>query len=323
MTQLTDLITDYLNHAIHERGLAVSTVKGSQAWLRNFTCWLEDSGYPSPTMEVFTVPVLRRYQYTLSGKGYRPRTLHSVFYSLRSFGDFLVTSGVLTVNPVKSLTLPKNDAARRLTVSEEEIEALLEACERQRTPQGVAFSRAMLMVFIFCGLRRQECFDLRVSDVMLSDKSLLVRSGKGAKSRKVFLSPPVHVALAEWLAVRPTAHHDWLWYYDPARRIGEVGFKRLLDELKAVAGYKDADNIKPHSLRHACATRLLRHGANIKDIQVWLGHSQLSTTAQYLHSSEEQLRSIADLSQLPQKKEEQKEEKKPEREYKRVRRPMR
>ena len=219
--------------------------------------------------------------------------------------------------------MPKNDAAIRLTVSEEEVQALLDACEKQRTPQDVAFSRAMLMVFIFCGLRRQECFDLRLSDVMLSDKSLLVRSGKGAKSRKVFLSPPVHTALSEWLAVRPTAHHDWLWYYDPARRIGYVGFKRLLDELKAVAGYKDAPNIKPHSLRHACATRLLRHGANIKDIQVWLGHSQLSTTAQYLHSSEEQLRQIADLSQLPVKEEPKVEKNTSPTEYRRKRRPLR
>ena len=70
----------------------------------------------------------------------------------------------------------------------------------------------------------------------------------------------------------------------------------MVEEIKAIAGFSGRDNIKPHSLRHAAATRLLRAGADLKSIQNYLGHSQITTTAIYLHTSEEQLKSIAEMT---------------------------
>jgi site-specific recombinase XerD len=296
---LTDAIQDYLRHIAQERGLARKTVKGYQAWLHNLHGWMQANGCPEPYLTDFNLPTLKRYYYHMAGKGYRPRTLWSVLHPLRGLGAFLVANGALAENPAMQVVLPKKDAAVRLVTTDAEIALLLDACERQRTPKQIALSRAILAVFVYCGLRRQECLDLKVGDVTLAEKSLPVRSGKGGKSRRVFLCTPALDALAEWLAVRQKdTNHDWLWAYDRSRRLHDNGLRALMETLKANAGLRDHANICPHSLRHACATRLLRNGANLKDIQTWLGHSQLTTTAQYLHSNEEQLRNVAELTAL-------------------------
>lgn len=297
---LSDCIEDYLRHIQHERGLSKKTVKGYQAYLHHFHAWLQANGYPEPRLTDFTLPVLKRYYYHQAGKGLRPRTLWTVVHPLRGMGEYLLSQGAIPENPAKQLVLPKKDAAIRLTVTDEEIGLLLQACERQRTPRQTALARAILAVFVYCGLRRQECLDLKTGDVNLHEHSLLVRCGKGSKSRRVFLCEPARHALAEWLAIRQKdTYHDWLWAYDRSRRLHDNGLRALIETLKANAGLRDHANICPHSLRHACATRLLRHGANLRDIQTWLGHSQLTTTAQYLHSSEEQLRNLAHLTELP------------------------
>lgn len=295
---LYDASRDYLNFLRHEQGASKTTHTTYQNRLNNFLRWLEANGYPNAALDAFTLPTLRRYQYHLSGKGDRPRTLRGCFNALRGFGKFLVNVGALPENPAANVILPKLDAARRLIVTDADVAALLEACERQRTQHQIALSRAVLSVLCYGGLRRAEVYNLRVEDVNLPEKSLLIRSGKGSKSRKIFICTEAITALSEWLAVRPKCQHDWLFAYDRHRRIHDEGIATLLETVKATAGLRNNEAIKPHSLRHWCATNLLRNGANLRDVQAFLGHSDLTTTARYLHSSEEQLRDISELTAL-------------------------
>jgi site-specific recombinase XerD len=175
----------------------------------------------------------------------------------------------------------------------------LDACERQSKPRQVALSRALLSVLIYAGLRREELLCLYVSDVNFSEKSILVRSGKGSKSRKVFPCEECLTAVREWLAFRPNnCTHEYLWARDRSRRMYEYGLVATLEQVKAIAGLADHDNIKPHSLRHNFATRLLRNGADVRSIQSALGHSNLATTSIYLHVDEERLKEVAHLSSL-------------------------
>ena len=300
--KLTDAIADYLGHIRHERGLSKITCLHYQCWLRHFTDWLTDNGYPDADLSAFTLPVLRRYQYHKSTNGARPRTVHSAFHSLRGLGEFLVANGALEENPARQVTLPKKDAAQRLTVTDADVSALFQACERVRTARQTALSRAVLSVLAYGGLRRSEICDLRLGDVNLADKSLLVRSGKGGKSRKVFVCSDAVNALREWLAVREKdCQGDWLFMYDRARRLHHQSIATLIESLKAAAGLRDNQAVKPHGLRHWCATNLLRNGANLRDVQQFLGHSDLMTTCRYLHSSEEQLRNISELTALQPK----------------------
>ena len=184
---LSELTTDYLRYVLHERGLSHNTHKGYQSQLRHFLRWLEGNGYPQPTADCLTLPVLRRFLYYLAGKNLRPRSILSYFDPIDGLCAFLVENGLLTENRTKALTLPKKDAAQRLTVSNEEVTGLLQAVERERSPRKMALNRAVLNVLIFGALRRAELCDLHVDDIDLKEKSLLVRSGKGSKSRTIYL----------------------------------------------------------------------------------------------------------------------------------------
>src|SRR5579859_6315042 len=119
--RLADCITDYLNHIRYERGLSKLTCLHYQCWLRHFTEWLNENGYPDADLAAFSLPVLRRYQYHKSKEGARPRTVHSAFHSLRRLGQFLVANGALQANPALQVTMPKKDAAQRLTVTDSEV----------------------------------------------------------------------------------------------------------------------------------------------------------------------------------------------------------
>lgn len=296
---LAEAVNDYLLSIRHERGLSKNTVLHYQSNLRALLRWLGENGFPEPTVEALNTPTLRRYLYAMSARGLRPRSIHTAFHGIKGLCAFLVEHGGLPAHPCATLTLPKKDAAECRTVSDEEITRLLEACERQSSPRQVALYRAVLSALVYGGLRRAECCDLQVEDIDLKDGSILVRQGKGRKSRRVFICREGVDALREWLAVREKdTKHEWLFSLDRNRRMHFDGIASMLTTLKATAGLRDHSNIVPHALRHACATRLLRNGADLKSLQVFLGHSSLTVTAVYCHSSEEQLRSIAHLGAL-------------------------
>jgi integrase/recombinase XerC len=157
----------------------------------------------------------------------------------------------------------------------------------------------VLAVFVFAGLRRQEALDLRLDDYDAQDGTLRVRHGKGDKERAVFLCETARHALDEWLVYRPKdSRLDWLFMMDRNRRVGQDAVRAIVEELAAGAGYREAPDIRPHSLRHFYASHLLHAGADLESIRQLLGHSDLRTTAIYLHSDQKRLRDVADLSDL-------------------------
>ena len=301
---LQDTLDDYLRYLQHEQGATKTTCKSYHAYLQAFHRWLMENGYPQPALTDFNAATVRRYFYAVSGKGLRPRTMYTTIIPLRSFGAFLLAQGVFTENPALVVKLPKKDAAIRKETSEEEITRLLEACDRQRNPNRAVFQKAVCSVFIYTGVRRAELCDLRTGHVDLSGRWLLVQQGKGQKSRKVPLCDEVKDALAAWLAIRPNAPTDYLFLVDKTRRLYFNGVASLIEDVKARAGLADKAYITPHSLRHACASRLMRNGASLFDVMTWLGHTQISTTQRYLHTSEAQIQTAAPLASLnPQKQE--------------------
>ncbi|MGI4790206.1 MAG: tyrosine-type recombinase/integrase [Janthinobacterium lividum] len=295
---LSTLTTDYLNALRHERGCAQTTCFTYASWLRHFRKWLGENGHDAEDMAAFSAPVLRAYFYALSSRELRPRSIRSAFNPLRGFGEFLVSHHLLPDNPAKAITMPKKDAARRLTISPAEVAALLDGVERLHPPRRTVLARAIIYTFVFTGVRFQEALDLKIGDVSVSGGTVLVASGKGSKSRQLYPPQLCMDALRQWLAVRGECRHDWLWAENRGRRVGEMGVRDLLEEVKAIAGLRDHDNIKPHSLRHAFATRMMANGASLKTIQSSLGHSQLQTTAIYIHAEEHETRKMAEFAAM-------------------------
>jgi len=292
-----DVTENFLRYIQYEKGLSKTTQHSYGCYLRRFQKWLEANGYQNAALSAFNSHVLRRYLHSVSA-GLRPRSVRSAFHPLRALSVYLVDMGSLSENPCNTIALPKKDAAHRLLVSDDEVRQLLIACERQPSERQIAVSRAVISVLVYAGLRRQELLDLRVTDIRGEDGGIVVQDGKGGKSRTVYPCRECISAVHDWIAIRGASRHDWLWARDGSRRIGDEGLTSLLEAVKATAGLAGHDNIKPHSLRHNCATRLMRNGADLRSIQIFLGHSQLETTAVYLHTDTERLRFISQLGSL-------------------------
>lgn len=295
---LKDAIQDYLLYLQHEQNASPETLKCYRNSLRRFSDWLRDNGHPAASLADITTPLARRYLYFLNEQGLRPRSRLRLWTPIRSLFRMLIELQVVEESPLEKIALPKKDPAQRLLVSDEELARVLEAAGRQRMAWRAARDQAVLAVLIYTGIRRTETLDLRVQDVDLGRSTLYVAHGKGDKARTVPLCREVKEYLSRWLELRPPAQCDWHFAYGLTRRLSQNGLAELLEQAKLVAGLGDASNIKPHSIRHRAATRLLQNGADLRSVQAWLGHSHLSTTAVYLHTDEKRLQSIAHLAAL-------------------------
>lgn len=295
---LREAIEDYLLYLQHEQSASKETIRTYRPSLRRFLEWVQANGHPVPTIQDITTPLARRYLYSLSEQGLRPRSRLRYWLPLRSMFRMLVEHGALGENPLAAIALPKKDPAQRLLVTDQELGQVLAAAGRQRCAWRAARDQALLAVLIFTGVRRGELINLRIGDVRLAEKTLLVTNGKGGKARVIPLCGDAVLLLTRWLDVRPEVKHDYLFVTDKVRRLAENGLHALLENAKTVAGLADADNIKPHSIRHAAATRLMQNGADLRSVMAWLGHSNLQTTAIYLHTDEARLQSIAHMASL-------------------------
>ncbi len=296
---LSEAIEQYLFCIRYERGFSDRTFLTYQSWSRHYARWLTGHGYPNPTIDQLSPAILRRFLvYLTDVRGQRPKSIHSSFHAIRGLCAYLTETGLLAVDPAKAIRLPKLDSPYRKMVTDEEVEAILEACERLPTSHEVALARGVFSVLAYTGLRRAELCDLKVDDFSAEDGSITVRRGKGGKSRKVYPNQACLDAVREWLITRGACDHDWLWAHNKRWRLAFNGLHGLLTRVKAAAGLRDAKHIQPHSFRHGCATRLMLNGANLMSIKDHLGHTCIETTAKYLHSDELSLRELADLGAL-------------------------
>lgn len=295
---LKEAIEDYLLYLQHERGASVNTLRSYRPSLRRFLRWLEDQGHVRPRLADVTPALARRYLYHLGELGLRPRSRLRLWVPLRSFFRMLVEHGAVAASPVEDIAVPKKDPAQRLLVTDEELEQVLAAAGRQPQRWRALRDQALLAVLIYTGLRRGEVIDLKVEDVRLPQNQLHVACGKGGKSRNVPLCPEVREYLTRWLQERPMVDHPYLFTTDRRRRLAENGLMAALERAKTIAGLGGSRNIKPHSIRHAAATRLMQNGADLRAIQAWLGHSHLQTTAIYLHTDDKRLQAIAGCASL-------------------------
>lgn len=243
-------------------------------------------------------PSLIRKHLTCRTQNCRPRTVTVSLFALRNWCRWLVAEGWLLTDPTAGIKPPKLDEARRDIPEEEKVLQFWQGASRLRTPARCAFARAVLCVFVYCGLRRAEALDLTVGDVDLARKRLYVRHGKGDKPRSVALPPSAAEALRHYLTIRPKAPHDGLFCVNTRFRLAERGLAALLKEVRAAAGLQGDDTLLPHGLRHAFARRLAKKTNNLAYIQNQLGHADLSTTVGYIKILETDIDQMADLAEL-------------------------
>ena len=279
----------YLDGLLVERGLSQHTVDAYRRDLRRLAGNLEDAGGDLLTAEVNQ---LGQHLRRLRREGLSPRSVSRALVSMRRFYAFLVNEGDREDNPAVNLYPPRLPRRLPKVLSEAEVEALLRAPDTSRSP-GIR-DRTMIELLYATGLRVSEMVGLERSQLQL-DAGYLVAFGKGAKERVVPVGESAETWLNRYLEdVRPVmakGRHDVVFVSYRGSGLTRQGFWKLLRNYGRGAGIPD---LSPHVLRHSFATHLLEHGADLRAVQVMLGHANITTTQIYTHIHEHRLRTLYD-----------------------------
>lgn len=226
-----------------------------------------------------------------SRSGLSARSLARLISSLKSFYKFLILDGILKKNPAVNLSSPKTWLALPQFLTLKEVELLL-AQPDEKAVLGLR-DKAMLELLYATGLRVSELVSLKPKDLNMEDGFLLCR-GKGNKERIVPMGESAVKALRKYLAkARPELMkqpNESLFLTRRGNVFTRQGFWKLLKSYAQKAGL--GMKISPHTLRHSFATHLLERGADLRSVQLMLGHSQITTTQIYTHVSRERLRHV-------------------------------
>ena len=237
---------------------------------------------------------LRAYLKSLDYVGMTPRTVARRLSVIRQFFRFLLAERMRDDDPASTLDSPKLGRPLPKVLSRAEVDRLIEAT---RGKEGDGGRMATLLEILYgTGLRVSELVTLPLSAVERDPTVLIVR-GKGEKDRMVPLSDPARASIASWLHVRAGMLDDDSpsRYLFPSRgRTGHLTrqrFAQLLKEAALAAGI-DPARVSPHVLRHAFASHLLEGGADLRSVQLMLGHADIATTQIYTHVLDEKLRAL-------------------------------
>ncbi len=224
--------------------------------------------------------------------GLSARSIHRIRAAIRSFFDFLVKRGVVPVNPAHSVRAPKLSRALPRTLDADQVSGLLAP-----PPDDDLETRdvAMLELFYSSGLRLSELVRLNLADVDLGTGWVLVREGKGRKTRYVPLGRQAVDALKTWLSVRQGYAGDTepaLFLSQRGCRIAARTVQARLLRWQCRKGFEQ--HVHPHMLRHSFASHLLESGGDLRAVQEMLGHANLATTQIYTHLEFQHLAAVYD-----------------------------
>ena len=232
---------------------------------------------------------LRAYLAALSQAGRSARTAARRLSALRRFYRFLLREGVRADDPTAALDSPKLPRALPKYLSEAEVDALL-AAAAARPPEQAVVMVAALEILYATGLRVSELLGLRVAALPRDGVALILR-GKGGRERLVGLSDAARDAAA---ALRGGRTKGWLFPgRDPGKPMTRQGFAQALKLVALTAGLEPA-RVSPHVLRHSFASHMLARGADLRSLQLLLGHADIATTQIYTHVLAERLQRLVE-----------------------------
>jgi integrase/recombinase XerD len=277
----------FLDHILVERGLSRNTVDAYGRDVGAFLAFLAGAGCPDPSRaggrEVLGWLKAQRTQ------GLSPRTGARRVSALRSFYRFLVAEGLAPASPLARLESPKLWKTLPRTLSPEETRAVVET-PRPDGPQGLR-DRAILELLYASGLRVSEVSDLTLDRVELA-AGYVRPVGKGSKERVVPVGGRALEALREYLEEgRPLLlkgrRNPHVFLNRFGRRLSRQSLWKLVKAASRAAGV--SAETSPHTLRHSFATHLLEGGADLRSVQMMLGHADLATTQVYTHVTRKRL----------------------------------
>ncbi|NNM01776.1 MAG: site-specific tyrosine recombinase XerD [Gammaproteobacteria bacterium] len=286
MPAATDPLVDrFLDHLWMEHGLSDNSLAAYRSDLRQFSRWLNERGI---TLAAVTAADVLDY---VAGVERTPRTINRYLSTLRRFYRYLLRESCISADPCTDIEAPRIGRALPKTLTEHDVEQLLAAPD-PATSLGLR-DRTMLELMYASGLRVSELVELTLEQCNRRQGVVRV-SGKGGRERLV----PTGEQALEWLdrylaEARPLLARDGTAVLFPSRRGGPMTRQTFWHAIRKYARKAAiAKPLSPHVLRHAFATHLLNHGADLRVVQMLLGHSDISTTQIYTHVARSRLKDL-------------------------------
>jgi len=283
-------VDHYFSYLTVEKGLSANTLEAYSRDLQDFQAYLTDQAII--TLEGIRAPVILGYLIHLRKRGLTSKSRARHLVTLRGFFRFLHQEKRIAVDPAALIELPKSGLHLPGVLSPSEIQALLSAPDTLR-PVGLR-DAAMLELLYAAGLRVSELIHLKVLEINMEAGFVRV-FGKGGKERVVPIGRVALTSLNTYLENgRPKLLKEFvsefLFVARRGRPLSRQGFWKLLKKYASQAGIRHP--VSPHTLRHSFASHLLEGGADLRVVQIMLGHADIATTQIYTHVSTERLKTI-------------------------------
>ena len=283
------VIDRFLDAIWMERGLSENTLGAYRADLLALTNRLDERGVD--LCEASRADVMDYISWRVEG-GAKPRSTARQLSSFRRFFRYLLREGVRTEDPTAQIAMPKIGRALPQSLSEDEVEALL-AAPNVSDPLGHR-DRTMLEVLYAAGVRVSELINLKLNQINLNQGVLRI-VGKGDRERLIPMGDEAQDWLREFIAgpraeILLERQTEYLFPTRRGDRMTRQAFWHIIKRYAKKAGIQK--KLSPHTLRHAFATHLLNNGADLRVVQLLLGHSDVSTTQIYTHVARERMKEL-------------------------------
>lgn len=278
----------YVQYLCLERSYSKNTLDAYRRDLQKLLVFYADNHIDYRTV---TLEQLDQFAGQLREEGIQARSVARILSGVRSFYRFLTLEKEVDQDPTELLESPQIGKHLPEVLSVEEIDSIINVIDVSK-PEGIR-DRAIIEVLYGCGLRISELCNLRISQLYLEDKYIRVK-GKGSKERLVPIEGVAIDRVREWLVTRmgckvKPSEEDYVFVsLTRGSRLSRISLFVYIKDYAERAGIKK--NISPHTFRHSFATHLLEGGANLRAIQMMLGHEDISTTEIYMHIDKSKLR---------------------------------
>jgi integrase/recombinase XerD len=286
-------LKDYKLYLKIERGLSKNSIDNYALDVKKLIAYLEDNDINQSPLTINT-EVLQQFNYEIA-KVVNERTQSRILSGLRSFFSFLIFEDYRASNPLDLIESPKIGRKLPDTLSEFEIDKLIGAIDLS-TPEGER-NRAILETLYGCGLRVSELTNLKMSDLFF-DEGFIKVTGKGDKQRFVPIlkntQKYINIYVNEirnHLKIQPS-YEDTLFLNRRGKQLSRAMIFTIIKQLAEKIGLKKS--ISPHTFRHSFATHLLQNNADLRSIQMMLGHESITTTEIYVHLDKSHLSKIVE-----------------------------
>ena len=277
-------LRSFLNYLLVDKGLSKNTVKAYEADISSFFRWLinKDLEYKNLQEEH-----INQYISFLFQKKMKSSSVNRKISSIKSFYIFLVKRNFIKNSPLNDVVTPKQEKYLPESMSEDEVDKLLNSPNVANKIENR--DKAMIEMLYATGMRISELVNLKMTDVDMK-RCVIKVFGKGSKERLVPFGETALDSLKAYLSERVQSSSKEIFLSNRGKKMTRVAFWQRVKIYLVRENLKNS--ISPHTLRHAFATHLLNRGADLRSVQLLLGHSDLSTTQIYTHIAKQRLSDV-------------------------------